>query len=256
MLLGDSRLKYATLQDEELGRLAEKRTADNVFLRIVYNQAQFSDFAPFLDTILDIAPDLVLLQEPLLSRQRDEDVDLRVLQKLIIWAIVDGKSVWNPHGIDQEVLQFSTPCHGTRLWQVGYKLSAAQFDALVSEVRDRGTPDVDGPNAAAVRAFVNAARESGTEVAVLRLPATADFFRIVKTAFPDRASTMAAADTVAASWKYPGEFSSNDYCDLMHLNADARAKLSRWLATTAVRKLELRDEGLKLARLRGRQAAE
>ena len=246
ILLGDSRLKYAILPDEGLANLSAQSKADIAFLRIVQNQAQFSDFEPFLDDMLRTQPDLVVLQGPLLFRHRDDDLDLRSLQKLMAWALGDGDGTFNPAGVDQRELQFGTPLCGIGVRPIAAEMSNQRFDALVREVKDRGTPDTDGPNAAAARAFIASAEKQDTNVVILNLPATPSYFRIFAEAFPDYAA--APIERRAATWEYPDQFPMHDYCDLMHLDADARATFSEWFASQAVRELEDLAETLKLAR--------
>ncbi len=245
VLLGDSRLKYATLSDDDLGRLAADLNADIAFLRIVQNQAQFDDFVSFLDRILAIEPDLVLLQESLFSRQRDEDVDLRTLQKMVIWSLVDGRGTWNPHGVNQAELQFATPCLGSGAQSPAADMNPAQLHAFVEEVHDRGTREWDGPNALAARAFVEVAGQRGIRVLPLELPATDAYSRILETAFADHAET--AGTTLRATWKCPRRFQPEDYCDLMHLDADARTMFSEWLTRRAVDQLQAVEPRARMA---------
>lgn len=246
--LGDSRLKYASLPDEELASLAARSKADMAFLRIVHNQGQFSDFEPFLDNILRARPDLLILQKPLLTRHRHSQRDLRNLQKFLVWALTDGEGTWNPAGLDQYELQFGTPICGIGARSITSDMSDQQFDAMVSEVKSRGTPDSDGSNTAAARNFVASARQAGVNVVILGLPAMPSYFRIFAEAFPDYVAAEVKID--AESWEYPGQFPADNYCDMIHLDANARVVLSGWLASQAIKKLEQREKSVKLARNR------
>lgn len=246
IMLGDSRLKYATLPDENMAALATGSDASVAFLRIVQNQAQFSDFEPFLDGILNAKPDLLILQKPLLTRHRHNNVELRELQKFAVWALTDGDGTWNPDGVDQQSLQYATPC--TSVEPMSETISDQEFDAAVDEVRKRGTPDAAGPNAAAALAFVDAARHAGAHVVVLNAPATRSYWRIVAEVFPD--SGLDTARSGVEEWAYPGEFPARDYCDLLHLLPDARATYSEWLAFEAVEALERRDRTERMAQSR------
>ena len=246
VLLGDSRLKYASLPGEDLASLAARSEADAAFLRIVQNQAEFSDFEPFLENILRAQPDLVVLQGSLLARHRHNNVDLRSLQKLIAWALFDGDGTWNPDGVDQRELQFGTPCSGGTALPISGDLSDQELEAAVREVKGRGTRDTGGPNAVAAQAFIAAAKQQDTNVVILNLPATPSYFRIVAEAFPDHAAE--SIERGAATWEYPGRFPMHNFCDLIHLDANARAIFSEWFTSLAVRELEGRAEILKLAR--------
>ncbi len=249
VLLGDSRLKYATLRDEELERLAENRNADIAFLRIVHNQAQFADFEPILDLIFAARPTLIVLQDSLLTRDRDDDVDLRTLQKLIVWALVDGDGTWNPHGINQADLQFGTHCLGSATAGMRDNMSDETMLAFVREVRDRGTRDPNGPNARTARNFITSARHQGSQVVTLRLPSTDAYREIIASAFPiySLAAEMTGSDP--AVWEYPGQLDTDDFCDLMHLDRDGRTKVSHWLTARAISASQPGPELSRLVRL-------
>lgn len=252
IMLGDSRLKYATLPDDDLATLAAKSNASVAFLRIVQNQAQFSDFEPFLGKILRAKPDIVILQRPLLTRHRHNNIELRKLQKFIVWALIDGEGTWNPDGLDQRALQFETPC--TSAEPMSDTMSDQNFEAAVVEVRKRGTPDPEGPNAEAVHAFIESAHRVGTKVVILSVPATPSYWRVVAEAFPDNGAYFVPSGIV--EWKYPGNYPAREYCDLLHLLPDARATHSEWLANRTVRELRRGKEKLGVAQSRPQPGTE
>lgn len=234
VMLGDSRLKYATLSEEEMAGLGTASGRKVGFLRLVQNRAQFSDFEPFLPRLLEIAPDLVVLQSSLVTRERSRQINLRILQRFIVWNLVDGEGPFNAEGLNQGDLQFGVPCDDGGTWHQSGDLTDAQHAALVAEVKSRGTHDSNGRNAQAVQAFIADAASRGIAVVALEVPVTERYRDLVSDPELSLAEPAAVLEASGATqWSYPGEFADDSFCDLIHLDADARAAFSEWLGEAA-----------------------
>ena len=108
--LGDSRLKYATLNERRLAGLAESfGVPDLRFLRIVKNAATYADFEGLAEPILASRPDLLLIQLDLVLRERALLKLLRGLQALS-QAMDAAPVAGRPLEPDPQRLQVATSC--------------------------------------------------------------------------------------------------------------------------------------------------
>ena len=218
VMLGDSKLKYAT----DTRRLA----ADDAttLLRIVQNRAAFSDFAKLADAILDADPDLLVVQDSLMTHDRHKLMDFRLMQEVVLWRLLAPESAFNPHKVDHAALQSDVPCYRD--------FAVESLARRVARLEDGSRYGLDNDEARAALDFVRRARERGIPVAILTLP---NHPRLeVEMPSADREAelrALAAAEALPV-WQVPASLSirEDNYCDFVHLDPDGRQKLSAWLS--------------------------
>ena len=220
VMLGNSRLKYATLNDERLGGLAAARGHGRIqFLRLVNNWAVFEDFAPLADAILAARPQVVMMQLELLVQERAERARALLLREHLEW-LVFGRGPWNPGDIDQADLQFGTPCAKDHAPE-----TLAERKGRVQRWL-RVQPD--GPSSRLAQAFVAEAAARGTAVVLLALPRTSTMAAATRPA--DNAMRAVAERLILRNPEVrlvePAGPSDELYCDLVHMAEPARGAFS------------------------------
>ena len=160
--LGDTALRHATLDEEAMARLAEKHGVKGLqFLRIVHDHAQFADFEPMLDAILDLKPEIVLIDLDLLFAERRPFVDLRHYGTTLTGVAMDGK----PYLRDQIAIQYGKSCK-----PVGREgMTAEEIDRRIGAWHEVVDVRPDSPMFERVRRFADQARVAGARVALLHL---------------------------------------------------------------------------------------
>lgn len=204
VLIGDSRLRYATPDDAAFSRQISERLATPVVtLRLVNNWAIWQDFAGLAPQILAAGPHLIILQEDLFGKERETAGRLLLGRAHLIWQAV-GQGPWNPGNVDQSALQNEMRCE---------VLSVENAQQRKERVSRWVSFDADGPNARAIIDFVTIVQAAGIEVAVLPVPITA------------------AGRPVLPGYKRPADRKTIDpgitlpddhYCDVVHMNAKGR----------------------------------
>ncbi|MGH8721601.1 MAG: hypothetical protein ACREU4_06430 [Burkholderiales bacterium] len=220
MLLGNSRLKYGTLSEAELGTLAaELGYRPMRFLRLVNNWAVFEDFAALESVLLAARPDVVVMQIDLLAQERAEPARALLLREYAEWLMV-GRGPWNPGDLDQAELQFGTPC-----------AHEAGPNALEERRRRVGRwlrVEPDGAGARLAGAFVSRAAAEGIAVVLLRVPRTSTMESAMGEADEN---ILATASRLMAAYPgirllAPAGPPDQLYCDLVHLDAAGRRAFS------------------------------
>ena len=238
-MLGNSRLKYATLHDARLAGLAADLGYGRMrFLRLVNNWAVFEDFAPLADAILAARPHVIVLQLDLLAQERAERARALLLREYVEWLMF-GRGPWNPGDIDQTDLQYGTPCardHAPETLQE--RKRRVQRWLLVQS---------DGPSSRLARGFVAQAAAQGTAVVLLALPRTSTMEIAARAA---SAEMRAAAERLIllepeVGLVEPARPADELYCDLVHMDEPARdafsAELLGALARVSGRPLAVDD---------------
>lgn len=220
VLLGDSRLRYATPQDESISALLSESLGRAVSaVRIAHDWAVYDDFAGLAPLILEARPALVVLQEELFAKERETPGRLLLGREYLLWRIT-GRGPWNPGGKDQELYQREQRCE-----------VLADVDA---EVRKEKVFlwvrfDPSGANAEAIAAFQRQAEAQGTAIAVLTIPVTADARAVIPGYdHPDDARTLAMK----------GGVPDQDFCDPVHMDPEGRAAFTAWLIPNLAARLE------------------
>ena len=220
VMLGNSRLKYATLHDAQLADLAADLGYGRMrFLRVVNNWAVFEDFAPLADAIVAARPHVVVMQLELLAEERAERARVLLLREYVEWLMF-GRGPWNPGDIDQTDLQYGTPC--------AMDPAAETLEERKRRVRRWLLVQPDGPSSRLARAFVAQVAAQGTAVMLLALP---------RTSAMEAAARSASGEVLAAAERLillhpevrlvaPAGPGDQLYCDLVHMAEAARGAFS------------------------------
>ncbi|MEE9140901.1 MAG: hypothetical protein V3U18_09035, partial [Alphaproteobacteria bacterium] len=229
VMLGNSRLKYATLSEAEMVALAESRGLGEMrFLEFVNNWAIFEDFEGLAAPLLEAEPDLIVFQLELLVKERADFSRLLLLREYVLWQLL-GIGPWNPGNIDQRALQFDRPCANdhsqdaiaTRLERTERWLS---YDAL-------------GRSARLARDFIATATVRGIPVVLLSIPKTqkAEEFPILATStlwrMLDHEVERLESNDKVSHWRYTAAIPDGEFCDVVHMNESARRNFSAWLVS-------------------------
>ncbi|WP_448188286.1 hypothetical protein [Azospirillum sp. sgz301742] len=219
--LGSSPLRYATLDESGMARLAARHGIPALqFLRIVNDSAQFTDFEPLLARIVKLRPALVMLDLDLLFAERKD----RYFYPAYLGRLVDVVEGDQSYLRDQVALQYDKPCArraGEAMADVGPYV--AQLRAMV-DLR------ADSPAFARVRAFAVAAQAAGIRVALLALPKPVAVEERLNAGLPAPLEDMAELPRVPV-WHYPRDLDDRrDFCDFAHVTPETREAYSAWLA--------------------------
>ena len=233
ILFGTSRLKYSTGPEEGLVSAAAAKGVDAAFLTVVQNSAEFNDFHSLLEPIINLRPDIVVLQASLFVKDRTSNLDYRIIQKYALWALRGGEGPISVDGIDQKHVQFARPC--TR------DFSALSLDQRVERVSQRGIYDLDGENAAAVQDFIAAAREAGIRVVALDFPRTSALNDALRDFYGEKLIRNRILSDTENAWSYPGVIPDSDFCDATHMDENGRAVFSDWLIDKIIEELAVQS---------------
>lgn len=220
VMLGDSRLKYATPGDAELADMLSDRLRRTVAVsRIVNNWAVFDDFAPLADLILAAQPDLVIVQEELLAKERGRSGQLLTGRAYLLWGLF-GDGPWNPGDIDQVLLQEDARCSvlakedvHTRKKRVGRWVS---FDS-------------NGVSATAARTFIDRTFYYDISLVLLRIPITAEAITVLPAARPHVVESKKLLAAAVAALGERSSMPNQAFCDPVHMNPTGRASYTTWL---------------------------
>jgi hypothetical protein len=223
VMLGNSRLKYATLAEEQLASLAADLGYGRMrFFRLVNNWAVFEDFAALGDAILAARPHVVVIQLDLLAQERAEGAQALFLREYVAWLMF-GRGPWNPGDLDQTELQYGTPCVTGR--------SPNALEQRKRRVRRWLRTRSDGPSALLAGAFVARAAAQEAVVVLLPVPRTSSMEASVRSGNDEMlaVANRLIAGQPAIHLLAPGRPTDRQYCDLVHMAEPARRGFSAWL---------------------------
>jgi hypothetical protein len=228
VMLGNSRLKYATLHDAQLADLAADLGYGRMrFLRLVNNWAVFGDFAPLADAIVAARPHVIVMQLELLAEERAERARVLLLREYVEWLMF-GRGPWNPGDVDQRELQYGTPCA---------MVAAETLEERQRRVRRWLLVRPDGPSSRLARAFIAQVAAQGTAVMLLTLPRTSTMESAARSASDEM---RAAAERLIllhpeVGLVAPAGPADPLYCDLVHMAEPARGAFSAELLRALTR---------------------
>jgi hypothetical protein len=214
VMLGDSRMRYATDADDRLGAALSARLEKPVeVIRLVNNWAVMDDFTQLVPLIFAAEPKLIVIQEGLLAKERASRAKLLVGRSYLIWRLL-GVGPWNPGNLDQRLMQVEARCEVLK-------------DEDVEERRERVGRWVsfvpEGESARQAAAFMDEAASRGIEVALLAIP-----------------TTSAGREGLPSFERGPGlkplvvttQIPNDSFCDIVHMNPQGRELYSAWLEIT------------------------
>lgn len=221
VMLGNSMTKYATNIDE--GTMSFESTDEFSVLRIVNNWANFSDFAPLSEAILELKPDLIVIQADLLGRRRvlQRMTKEAKLQSYLGWKIA-GQGDWNPEQVDQHELQID---------QVDFNdQSDARFARREKSVTEWQTIEVDGPDAGLAIEFIESASRC-SRVVLLVTPVTTRAQGLQNQSMAKLEPVIREAQNRGAIiLEHPEGWLEDDrFSDFVHMNAKGRAEYMPFL---------------------------
>lgn len=225
--LGDSRLRYGTLDGPEMRRLARGRGHDLRFVRIAHNGATFNDFAGVLPTILETRPDLVLVQTNVLFAERSAvQDDLAFFRRSIV-----RMARFDAPFRDQAAQQHDQSC--PKLDDPGWRWDEDSLAAFTGEFDAYVWSAPDAPSLDRFRAFAARLDAEGIPLVLLQMRSLPMFEahyygpgRAFHGWMPERIGR--AGDWPV--WQQPDWLVSIDrYCDFAHLDEGGRRAFSVWL---------------------------
>jgi len=218
VLIGDSRLRYAVAAEKDFSKLLSDRLGVPVsVVRMTNNWAIWDDFSGLAPRILEIGPQLVVLQEDLFAKERETQSRLFLGRAYLIWQLT-GHGPWNPGNLDQNSMQLEMRCEVLADEDV-----AARKKRVFRWVRI----DPSGPNSRALNAFVAQAEAAGIGIAVLPVPITTSGDALPKHDRPPDHRTL------DLSVEVPDEA----YCDVVHMNAEGRGMFTEALAGPLIERI-------------------
>ena len=217
ILLGDSRIRYATPDDETLSAMMSNALGSPVAaITISNNWAVFPDFKDLLGVIETLGVDLVVMQAELFERERASASSFLLGREYLIWQLFRN-GPWNPGNVDHAHLQSDRDCGSLAVETI--KQRKMRVGAWVKMEKT-------GPNADAAKSFVNSS--SNFEIVNISIPSTSSA-RSELTAF------MASAQSNAL--RFPDVLADEWFCDAVHMDKNARDLYAVWLSKTIAGRL-------------------
>jgi hypothetical protein len=219
VMLGNSRLKNATIDSTMLERLAINRGFSGLEqFRLVANWAVFRDFEPLLDDLQALDPDLYLIQLDLLADEMATTWTVQLNYHYLRW-LANGEGPWTWFEPQEE--QLEPACAEHRFSE------ARAFQADLKLVAD---PDAKSPRMA--RAFIDAVARTGGRVLIVSVPKSDELEQRLPSV---HAGALAAARSLEAQNPsvsvavFPTSLSDKFFCDVTHLGPPGTEVFSRWL---------------------------
>jgi len=215
VLLGDSRLLYATPSDATLtSRLSAVAGKPVAVLRLAGPGATFADYAPVAAAIVDADPALVILQSDLFDRVDEVSPNVSV-RNTILWNAA-GSDLWNPTGnllpLDQDwSVCPSSPLQGLEDDQAVAAILESQH---ASGLRYRS----HGAHVDAVVAFVAELHAVGIGVGALEIPESSTANAAIERGQFAGLTSESTIEVIAPEVQIPDDA----YCDPAHLDPAGR----------------------------------
>lgn len=234
--LGDSALKHATRDEADMADLGRKAGIPDLrFLRITYDAGIFADFHPLLDRVLEVRPDIVLIQMDFLFRVGAWNRHFPVyLRNLVSWAVHGTPVFANPWDT-----QYSRRC--THDGVSG--LVAHSFPHLPADTTSGVTVEPRARAYGQVMAFAGKAQARGIRVALIQLRGSSRFQAPFFAGHDDdpSAPTRLRKDPASAAatlplWPFPSALvGDRNFCDVVHMTDASSRVYAGWLAQALAR---------------------
>jgi hypothetical protein len=220
VMLGNSRLKNATIDRDMLERLAADRGFERFEqFRLVANWAVFRDFEPLLDELRALDPDLYVIQLDLLADEMTKTWVAELNYQYLRW-LANGEGPWTWFEPREEQLDPACAEHrfsDARAFQADLKLVA----------------DPNGQSPQMAREFIEAVAAAGDRVLIVSVPKSNELEESLPSV---NAGALAAARSLQAESAsvsvavFPTSLPDQFFCDVTHLGPRGTEAFSRWLA--------------------------
>lgn len=221
IMLGDSRLRYATYADQEMEEaLTVKIGAPVKVTRIVNNRAVFHDFSQLTTLLLSTSPDLIIIQATLLSKGRADIANKFISREYIFWRYFKSNS-WNPGDLNQFALQYEMRC------------LVLDTNETVEERRQRRSRWVHFKDGSLSQKEIFQFLENTT---ARRIPVL--FISIPITTTGKEGLPAPVKHPAEFIWEIPEPINDSNFCDIVHMNENGRAIYSKWLGALITQKLK------------------
>ena len=212
VLLGDSRLRYSTHEDDLFAADVSRHLGKPVkSVRLVSNWAVFGDFEPLTTDILAAEPDLIVIQEEQLAKRRAQPISMLMAREYMRWRVA-GVGPWNPGNLDQAALQHENRC--------GVLNQENAYERL-ERVSRWVDGDPTGNTAKRVLQFMDRAQKRGIATVLLTIPITTIGEEVLPSFKYESDRQTLAMDQVIPD---------TAFCDVVHMNETGRTIYSKWLA--------------------------
>ncbi|WP_444936462.1 hypothetical protein ACJJIW_00735 [Microbulbifer sp. JMSA004] len=221
VMMGDSRLRYATPLSEDFSVILSKQLHVPVqVLRLTHDMAILKDFRGLFPDIYDAKPDLIVIQQEMLTKKRTLESRIYYARRFIeseYFGSIKGETVF-----DQEKFQVSMGCGVMRKSETAeerrdFFLKWAYF----SSIQERPQTVTD---------FLSELGHLGIPLLVVSIPVSPKGRSI----FP-----IPQDEPVFYTARPEYNFSDSQYCDVVHLNTKGRNVYTAWLAAELEKKLKV-----------------
>lgn len=218
-MLGNSRLKNGTIEAAQIDRWAAQYGYARIeYFRLVANWAVFRNFAPLLDQVQALQPDVYVVQMDLLIDDMAPDFERQLAFNYLRW-LTAGDGPWSWYEPQDEQLGLVCTNEG-------------QPEMRAARAVMKLTNDSESQSPQMARAFIRKVASAGAEVLLVSVPKS-DAFERVSPSVNDRmlnaARQLAAGLPSVTVAPFVESLPDDHFCDVTHLNRQGAAAYSRWL---------------------------
>jgi hypothetical protein len=219
VMLGNSRLKNGTIDVAQIEQRASQYGYTRIeYFRLVANWAVFRDFAPLLDQVRVLRPDVYVVQMDLLVEDMAPAYEAQLAFNYLRW-LTAGQGPWSWYEPQGEQLGLVCTNEG-------------EPEARAARAAQKLTSDPDSESPRMARAFIQEVASDGTEVLLVTVPKSAAFERVspsVNDQMLTAAREIAAELPSVTVAPFADSLPDDHFCDVTHLNRQGAAAFSRWL---------------------------
>jgi hypothetical protein len=220
VMLGSSRLKNATIDADVFDKLAKRHGFARIDqFRLVANWAVFRNFAPLLDDMRALKPDVYVIQMDLLLEEMAPTFESQLAFNYLRW-LTAGAGPWSWYEPREEQLGLVCTDEGT-----------PEVRAARAALKLKDDPEAESPRLA--RAFIrDVVLTDGAQVLLVSVPKSSAFERLAPSAGP---AMLSAAQRLARDLPrvtmlpYRQPLSDDHFCDVAHLNRRGAEIYTGWL---------------------------
>jgi len=218
VIIGNSKMRYATYEEGLLEKSAHKLGLDIAFLRLLSNNAVFSHFDHALDDVLAQRPDIVVVQAPLLIQEPTVGGSgFRFFQQYVRWRLFGGTI----DGVDPLRIQHELICPRD--------VSDRNLAERRERIERRRVYDAAGANAQVATAFINNARAQGIQVVAVTVPVVGELESYLESRGDGAKIREQALPLAQSSWTFSQALPNDLFCDPIHMAPEGREIYSAWL---------------------------